>query len=165
MHEYDWRVVNLPDLTGSQSYNDSYFVASNASTQQELLTIDSFTDCGLQQISNIKNHLNRQLDLIYASDVCNCTVEESSVSVCNIDNYHPPLSLIFSYENGIMNTPADNTYRYNFRKADFTLLDNLLNDIDFVQITNQEDINVGMCFWFLHINLCLYWIVGSLFLS
>lgn len=104
-----------------------------------MLFVDSISNSGLLQISDVKNSLNRQLDLVFSTSVDNCIVTESNLVLSNIDPYHPPISLTFSFDRVGTNVDAEIVYRLNFHKADFDKLDDLLTSIDFESFLNQDE--------------------------
>lgn len=119
---------NLPNLQWTLSDDESHFVP-NATSDKELLLTDRLCDSGLLQVSGIRNYLDRQLDLVFSSDADNSTVSESNHLLSTLDSFHPPLFLTFSYENTCITPASEHSYYFNFRKADFDKLNNLLTYI------------------------------------
>lgn len=125
---------NLPNLKWVKSNDDSYYFASNPSSDKEVLFTDCLSDSGLFQISGITNNLDRQLDLVFTSDADNCIVVESHHLLSHLDCYHPPLSITYSYDKVNKVPSSEYSYRFNFRKTNFEKLKNLLNNTDFQNI-------------------------------
>lgn len=122
---------NLPYLQWDQSEDESHFVATNPTSDKEILFTDCLSDSGLFQMSCITNNLGRQLDLIFSSDPTNCVVTASSHLLSTLDRFHPPLFLTFSYDNGNKILHSEKSYCFNFRKADFVKLNYLLSNVNF----------------------------------
>lgn len=122
---------NLPDLQWALSDDETHYVAINPSSDKEFLFIDCLSDSGLHQLSGVTNNLKRQLDLIFSTDADNCIVSESKHLLSKLDQYHPPLSLTFSYNSVNKTLYCERPYSFNFRKADFVKLNALLSNVNF----------------------------------
>lgn len=110
---------NLPYLSWASSDDDTHFVPINPSQDKEVIFTDCLSDCGLFQLSGVKNNLNRQLDLVFSSDADNCVVSESIHLLSTLDRYHPPLSLSVRYDVSNVAPISAKIYSFNFRKANF----------------------------------------------
>lgn len=133
---------NLPYLKWVQSNDESHFIASNPSSNKEILFTDCLSDSGLFQLSGITNNLDRQLDLVFTSDANNCIVSESHHLLSHLDCYHPPLSITFSYDNVNKALNSEYSYRFNFRKVNFTELNNSFSKVNFQHIFDCKHIKI-----------------------
>ena len=132
---------NLPHLTWTLSEDTTHLCSSNASSRVEVEVIDNFKACCLEQISPVLNSLSRQLDLVFSSDSVNCSVGPSSLVLCNIDVYHPPLLTSYSFHPSQVPKLLGKSFNFNFRKANFELLDRLLSELNFPTILSSNNIN------------------------
>lgn len=147
---------NLPHLQWVESDDARYLISSNSVSDKENIITDRMSDSGLHQLSNVKNNLGRQLDLVFSTDVDNCIVTESNHLLATLDCYHPPLSISFCYENGNIITEAEKTYKYDFRKADFGKLNELLSYINFEFIfSNTENIDTILDKFYFNVFNCI----------
>lgn len=129
---------NLPRLHWIESDDESHYITINTTSEKESLFMDRVTDSGLFQMSHVKNNLGRQLDLVFTTDVDNCTVVHSNQLLSTLDHYHPPLLVNFAYMNDVINFDSDKSYNFNFRKADFEKLNELLMSINFDFISDKN---------------------------
>lgn len=127
---------NLPRLQWIESDDELHLITENAISSKEVLLVDHFSDSGLFQMSNVKNNLGRQLDLVFSTDADNCVVTASNHLLSTLDHYHPPLLLRLSYENDHTTADFEKSYSFNFRKANFDELNELLGAINFDFIFN-----------------------------
>lgn len=95
------------------------------------------------QFNNIFNSYNRLLDLVIANFPC--TVERGAIPLVPEDAYHPTLAIKFdppslSYQN--INFPTNSQNKsYNFRKANFPLLYQLISETDWGFLAAFTDVN------------------------
>lgn len=138
---------NLPHIEWVPSDDESYFEASTSSPQQELQMLDNIISTDLQQISCIRNNMNRQLDLVFSSDAVSTVVVESISALSNIDQYHPPLDIFLDLSGHLLenSNPHDCSYTFDFRRGDFQqLLDSLIiSGIERLPISNDLDKTVS----------------------
>lgn len=148
---------NLPDLQWEESDDGGYFISVNSVSEKEMLLTDRLSDLGLHQVSNVKNNLGRQLDLVFSTDVENCVVTESNHLLSTLDHYHPPLSLAVCYENENIITDSEKSYKFNFHKADFGKLNDLLSRTNF-DFISDDNINIDIITdrFYLHIFSCFF---------
>jgi hypothetical protein len=85
--------------------------------------------CGLIQLNNIKNHLNRSLDLIFSNSPfrVNC----AQYPLVNIDKHYPPLvaDLAISETSDCSKIPL-----FNFRKANYSTLNAFFCDVGWAEL-------------------------------
>ena len=148
---------NLPNITWSQSSldEDDFFTPRNISTAHESIIIDNLTACSLQQLNGIKNCLGRILDLVFSSDSASTTIEGCSTGLVPIDSYHPPLSIHFLHQSIHCTRLIEDNFSFNFKKADFTLLNSTLSATDFSVIMRSKDINSAVCHFYRILFDCL----------
>lgn len=145
---------NLPRLIWEVSDDEIYFISSNASSEKEILFTDRLLSSNLAQMSGVKNCLQRQLDLIFSSDAHNTEVIQSHHLLSKIDNYHPPISLTFAFECDYIQPYSLTSQSFNFRKANFDKLNDLIGNINFDFISNDSNIDVKIATFYEHIRIC-----------
>lgn len=92
--------------------------------------MDELLGMGLSQISDIRNALGRQLDLILTNDTDNAIIMESKTPLSKIDAHHPPIEVHID----VTMTPISPTHihgKYNFARADFDGLNGYMMSVDF----------------------------------
>lgn len=99
--------------------------------------------------------MDRHLDLIFSSDSENCVVSESTHLLSTLDRFHPPLSLFFSYENGNTYTDPVSSSNFNFRKANFAKLTNLISNINFDFISVNSNVDAALETFYSKIFFCI----------
>lgn len=96
----------------------------------------------LKQFNDVKNLNGRLLDLIFSN--IECHVSENEIALSKIDKHHPPLRFttdcnLVHHEQFKICKNSSNIY--NFRKANFPLLYDLILNADFSDLYNSSDIN------------------------
>lgn len=133
---------NLPNICWSAHDEECFLIPNNLVTQSEYTLVDGCNANGLQQICHKKNYKGKQLDLVFTSDWDNFTFNENSMALVNIDNYHPPISFSYYYDNdNAVDSPQIISYKYNFLKTDFIGLNNYLLAVDFSTLFNNVNMD------------------------
>lgn len=106
---------------------------------QALLNFQHFL--GLSQFNNVKNNRNRLLDIV----LCNkeCVVERAADVLIKEDLHHPALTIFLNIRNKHENHKVRHNlcYTYNFRKANFPLLYQMLFEVDWDFLSECQDID------------------------
>ena len=131
--------------------------ASDSSCPSVKTLLDFLHFLSLSQYNNVRNNLNRMLDLV----ICNTHLTISRVTDALVpeDAYHPALTWIISFERvkpPAMLVPGVEE-RFNFRKANFSGLYNALSQINWEFLFQHNDIN-SACTAFYD---CVYSIIAS----
>lgn len=133
---------NLPSVDWVYCREDDTCVPTGDFPAKIADFLDNVSCSGFWQSSTVTNSLGRQLDLVFSTEN-NILVERSPTKLTNIDLYHPPLLITIGEED--TDTPdhsgTPTTFRFNFRKADFDRITNMLLDINFSLEFSSEDIN------------------------
>ncbi|XP_055838022.1 uncharacterized protein LOC129906323, partial [Episyrphus balteatus] len=147
----------LPHIDWILSEDESCQEGSLTSSQTELAFLDKIITADLQQISCIKNSKNRILDLVFSSDAISTLVLESSSGITNIDHYHPPLKIFLDLSNHVIeNSNAfDCSYTPDFRKANFQLLCEDLNNSGINTISTYTNIDEAVITFYSILNNCI----------
>lgn len=108
----------------------------------KMLALNNFLNMlNLQQLNFVYNIDNKLLDLI----ICNkkCTVEKSVDVLTREDNYHPALCILLgdSYCSNTKNKfPSNANNNYNFRKANFQMLYDMLQNEDWSFVSHLSHV-------------------------
>ncbi|XP_055375405.1 uncharacterized protein LOC129608107 [Condylostylus longicornis] len=130
---------NLPKIRWKNHDEEPFLISIDCSSELKLSFIDTFHLNNLQQISSITNHQSIQLDLVFTSNWYNCLPKTVPDPLVNVDIYHPPIS--FSY--CIHDQPSIDEplfYRFDFKRANFALLNDFFSTYDFSSVFNLTDI-------------------------
>lgn len=87
-------------------------------------------------MNNIPNQNKRWLDLVWTNDCNNVSIESSKFNLLPKEVHHYALEL--NYEVEIDNSYIDNDTlpEWNFRKAKYPMLNNLINEVDWNSLLN-----------------------------
>ncbi|XP_055840378.1 uncharacterized protein LOC129907931 [Episyrphus balteatus] len=152
---------NLLNIDWVPSEDESYLEASSTSSQQELHLLDNIISTDLQQVSCIKNFRNRILDLVFSSDAVNTVVTEASTAISNIDIYHPPLEIFLDLGDHLLenSNPQDTSFAFDFRKANYQQLSDILNTSGIENLPTSDDIEITVSHFYRVLNNCISEIV------
>lgn len=145
----DWPCIN--------SSNNNAKPNSNGSPVAETL-IDFVSLNNLTQYNGVLNKQNKILDLVL-SDISGVTVTRCLRSLSKVDGYHPPLHI--SVEGSVARElkSNDKTTKYNYFKADYTLITAELDKIDWVrELQNCLDVDEMVGVFYSH----LYFIIDKI---
>ena len=98
---------------------------------------------GLSLKNNVLNVLGRTLDLIL-SDIPYLKVAEETHPLVVIDRYHPAMILELPHKTRESVCKQNNSYSYNFYKADFHSLYNELKNTDWNNLLHIPDLNIAV---------------------
>lgn len=100
---------------------------------------------GLSQFNSIRNSHNGILDLVLSNFNINVSngLDESIVSA---DNYHPPL--LIDLLNFHQRTNVANSSYLNFYSANYEIINEKINAIDWISILNVEDVNICLSIFY-----------------
>lgn len=136
---------NHPELHWTRSEEGGFKLDASRSrlTTAGSLLFDGFCFHGLTQMNSVLNCNSKILDLVMVNDQGLLTsVFETIDSLVQVDAHHPalviavPVSLPTLYEPSLDNT------RYDFRRADFNLLNDALSSIDWQFLDSDRDLDV-----------------------
>lgn len=87
---------------------------------------------GLNQISNIQNSNKRWLDLVFTNESDSLNVSCSKLNLLPNEIHHKGLEINVAIEVPVSTdeTETNNLRDFNFNKANYELLNNLLEDVD-----------------------------------
>lgn len=115
----EWGLAATGDLTPTLSIH----------CLKSLEIIDLMSYGSLNQFNNVRNCDGRILDLVLSSDPIRAiTVSEDVEHIVNPDAYHPPL--LINVEANISFLPVLNHRKFKFRKANYAIINNELENTD-----------------------------------
>jgi len=141
---------NHPDISWSLS-TDS--LVSTPLSDHDF--VDGLLELSLQQVSFIRNSLNRQLDLVFVLDPSEVTVSRIDQLVVPEDQYHPTLELTIwlSCIDTLLSSPLlSPTKSRCFRKCDFSNLINLNSQYYWTNLYNCLDIESATELFYIVLN-------------
>jgi len=135
---------NLPDISWSLS-TDS--LVSTPLSDHDF--VDGLLELSIQQVSFIRNSLNRQLDLVYVLDPSEVTVSRIDPLVVPEDQYHPTSELTICLPCVDTLSPSLSPIKSRcFRKCDFSRHNNLISQYNWTNLYNCLDIESATEPWF-----------------
>ncbi|XP_055643865.1 uncharacterized protein LOC129780031 [Toxorhynchites rutilus septentrionalis] len=134
---------NLPYLSWTFDEDINSYLPSNASTEAELVFTETIAASGLHQINTLRNSNNRILDLAFVNDSCNAEIIEPPFPLLKLDARHKPFVLRIQLDVCSQQVPDDSCDDpdFDFKRCDFTALNNLLSGVDWNEIIGAESTN------------------------
>ncbi|XP_055623143.1 uncharacterized protein LOC129766593 [Toxorhynchites rutilus septentrionalis] len=134
---------NLPYLSWTFDEDINSYLPSNASTEAELVFTETIAASGLHQINTLRNSNNRILDLAFVNDSCNAEIIEPPFPLLKLDAHHKPFVLRIQLVVCSQQVPDDSCDDpdFDFKRCDFTALNNLLSGVDWNEIIGVESTN------------------------
>ncbi|XP_055621898.1 uncharacterized protein LOC129765522 [Toxorhynchites rutilus septentrionalis] len=134
---------NLPYLSWTFDKDINSYLPSNASTEAELVFTETIAASGLHQINTLRNSNNRILDLAFVNDSCNAEIIEPPFPLLKLDAHHKPFVLRIQLDVCSQQVPDDSCDDpdFDFKRCDFTALNNLLSGVDWNEIIGAESTN------------------------
>lgn len=145
--EYFFELLSSADILYNRNvlimgdFNIPHFNEHTISSSKQRHLNTFFSTLNLRQFNDVPNANNRRLDLIFGN--LDCVVSRNRVPLVTEDAHHPSLLVKFKAQlPRIDNFPInkENLYNFNFRKANFPLLYNLILNADWSPVTNQADV-------------------------
>lgn len=94
-------------------------------------------------MNNILNEYGSQLDLVFTSN--NSTnILPSDDSLVPIDRYHPPLFIKNNAMKIVIINECSNTCFYNYKYIHFSIMNNMLANVDWSNMYLKNDINISL---------------------
>ena len=142
---------NLPHTTwlnNVDSLQCKYFNATNNEIQISELLLNSMNYTNLMQINDILNSDNKTLDLIFVREP-HCKIIKSNCPLVPCDSYHPAIEcyISFSSKNDYLQ-PNVEEINYNFDKADYLAINNVLCSIDWLQYFHENNLNSSIEYFY-----------------
>lgn len=109
---------------------------------------------GLRQCNSVLNVSDRLLDLVLAGGDISVSIHRTGLPFVQEDVYHPALELTidFTLHEKQQKFPSMNDNYLNFRKANCVALCEALDVIDWSTLSNYEDINSALDYFYSHLN-------------
>ena len=111
-------------------------IVNNANILNRVQNFCELANC--EQYNNVPNSNQRYLDYVLSNQPCNVVKDNPFV---NEDPYHPSLNvqleIIYKFSNCKFNTKS----YFNFKRADFLRMYNLLSNVDWGILNSYADVN------------------------
>ncbi|XP_058828357.1 uncharacterized protein LOC131688202 [Topomyia yanbarensis] len=124
---------NLPLLRWSFDDEIGCFIPNNASSEHELLLVETMIASGLQQVNYLTNDNGRLLDLAFLSSASDFEILEPPVPLMKLDRHHHPFVLIIEtlYGSPVID---DVDVWYDFNQCDYDELNARISNINWIEI-------------------------------
>ena len=144
---------NLPGVNWCERGNGYLFVDASSSTlsPSAIELFDCYSAATVQQINKVSNENGRYLDLCFASVRSQAPELMRAPSPLVKDVFHHPALVVTICQritNDVMRTPP--SVHYDFPRADYTIIKNTLNSIDWEATLDKDDVDAA-AFTFSHI--------------
>nr|CAH7760257.1 unnamed protein product [Callosobruchus chinensis] len=95
----------------------------------------------LRQYNSIPNHNNRYLDLVFTNTTCQ--MDRSDIPLVNEDRHHPALQFMIDIKTPKLKkfTPKHQDFVYNFRKANYARMYEIISTVDWNDVLQCADPN------------------------
>lgn len=131
---------NFPDLIWTYDDSEDY-LTSIGSSCQEIHVLDNTSGLNLQQINHIRNRRHRILDLVFSTDACNTLISHCDCPLVPEDKHHPSLIVNFNILIDDSDRVFENNFSFNFKKADFSALNNYFTNCDWTEVINANNVD------------------------
>ena len=125
-------------------FNDPHFCKNLASPSAKTSSLQLFCNVlELNQRNNIFNTSGKILDLVFTNTQCPTTVSHYDQSLVPEDGYHPALNINIELSalSAFVNFDAARTASFNFRKANFINLYNVILSTNWTWLEDINDVN------------------------
>lgn len=129
---------NIPGLVWSRDPTGNFFVASNVNDDFGEALIDTSNFLDLNQFNGISNVNDKFLDLVFCSPPCNVHVSNCSSPFVQEDRHHRALDIYLNLNNNIKLKSKNGYSKYDFRSADYNVINNELSNIDWQGAMNNS---------------------------
>ncbi|CAH1975592.1 unnamed protein product, partial [Acanthoscelides obtectus] len=137
-------------ITGDFNIANYTSYANSHGRNAKLVSLNNFAEgLAINQFNNISNSMDNTLDLVFCSGLCE--VEHSWDPLLDEDPYHPALNICCNVNSSLNtkhNFPVSFINSYNFRKANFPQLYNLISDMDWAALDGFHDANEACEFFY-----------------
>lgn len=136
---------NLPSVDWLPSPDDCDLSPIFTTAPQHVVSfVESLLSSGLSQSSGICNDSGRFLDLIFSTDATNTSVRLCQTPLVPETGHHPALHIILSLDSSLPISSIPLDFCYNFKKADFSLLNSILTSCDWSPVLEERDIDCAI---------------------
>ena len=124
------------------NYLDPYNVESKYSQ-----LIDNLSILNCMQFNTVLNQKNKLLDLIFCNSTNISEVNHCSSSLVQEDVHHPTIEFLYSFDDfrGLKN---NNNKYLNFKKANYTLINQEISSIDWINAFNHGSLNTNLSIFY-----------------
>ncbi|XP_062706730.1 uncharacterized protein LOC134287803 isoform X2 [Aedes albopictus] len=139
---------NLPRLKWCFDDDINGYLSLNASSEPELILVDSLSSCGLVQLNPFVNSSGNVLDLVFSNSPNDFEVLQSPHPILTSDDYHPPLVLQLDTRSSVLAqvVSESSTPELDFKRCNYEHLNTILASVDWEHYLNgcSVDANVFM---------------------
>lgn len=125
----DWNLPGFAVFGGSQESVSVNIDLDKCRAVHEFMAL-----CSLNQLNSTRNQNNRLLDLIFSN--CDLDIKNCDSPLVKLDNHHPALCCVFDFQNA---ASEEKLLVRDFRKADYDSLNQILCNIDWMCLFNNNE--------------------------
>lgn len=119
---------NLGSIVWELCEDEQILMPFNITNNIETYCCDKLYSLGLTQVNDIRNDINRILDLIFVGGCDKCMVQRCNLPLTAESVHHKALEIIFSFYDSNADDIADEYY-YDFKSADYGAVNSFFNSI------------------------------------
>lgn len=131
---------NLPHVRWERSVEDDLLFPVFGNSSLDSTVIDNIHSMNLQQHNGTLNRNGKILDLVFSTDNCDIAVIHSDDPVVPEESHHPALDIVIKL-NTSNNLFRTNLYKFNFKKADYSLLNQKISLADWSCLDAYENLD------------------------
>jgi hypothetical protein len=137
---------NLPDIKWKNYIDENYnFMApSDMSSDKSKHFIDKISSLPFVQVNDIRNNLDRILDLIFTDIPNDLIFINCDDPLLKIDIYHPPLQFSLNVPDVNDLSSSQTVCRYNFKQCDFDNMNAFFERVDWTQVTSCNEMEYAV---------------------
>lgn len=141
---------NLPRLTWERDDDINALLPSNASSEQEIVLVETMVASSLHQVNTFRNSTGRILDLAFVSEPDDVELLEPPTPLLKIDDHHKPLVLRVDTNIDLMQHASNPNLHetYDFRHCNFAELNATISSVDWTGLFHGKTTDETVCIFY-----------------
>ncbi|XP_055623476.1 uncharacterized protein LOC129766903 [Toxorhynchites rutilus septentrionalis] len=132
---------NLPHLQWGFDEDVNGYLPVNASSDPELVLIESISSYGLVQINSIPNINGRLLDLVFTNAPDNFEGQPPISPLLPVDPHHPPFELQIDMQSCVHISATTDSFDLDFRRCDFNSLNSVFSLVEWEVLLQDRTVD------------------------
>lgn len=132
---------NMPSIQWIRDGENKFLNVISTNSLWESQVCDNFNFINLYQFNHVANFNNVILDLVF-SNCMDLVVTSENYSLVTPDEHHPPLLIQLPFSKFLPPLQNENTWRLNFRKANYDLINDFFISINWEHIFMDNPVDI-----------------------
>ncbi|XP_062713513.1 uncharacterized protein LOC134290394 [Aedes albopictus] len=141
---------NLPRLKWCFDDDINGYLTMNASSEPELILVDSMSTCGLVQLNPFVNSSGNLLDLVFSNSPNDFEVLQPPHPILPSDDFHPPLVLQLDTRSSVFAQVVSDSHtpELDFKRCNFDELNTTLASVDWEHFLNGNSVDANVVIFY-----------------